>query len=149
MILHCIGGLNGYIAYFASLQRRGGPAWGSQRDPPKRGLVVGSRPLCFVCYHCTYSGIPICGIIIENKYYQMQSERVLCICAGAKRRRSVKLNTNLSPDNRGAETEAGEPISLSGLLLASGNTRLKGQGRKERPLPHVLELNKSMFITNT
>lgn len=31
-----------------------------------------------------HSRIHICGIIIEDKYYQVQSERVLCICAGAK-----------------------------------------------------------------
>lgn len=49
-----------------------------------------------------HSRIHICGIIIKDKYYQVQSERVLCICAGAKKRGAVKLNTGLGRDHRRA-----------------------------------------------
>lgn len=62
-------------------------------NPPQQGLVGGGRggssgSSALSAATVLHSRIDICGIIIEDKYYYVQSERVLCICAGAKKLRN-------------------------------------------------------------
>lgn len=70
-----------------------------------------------------HSRIHICGIIIEDKYYRVQSERVLCICAGAK-----KL-WNWAPAWSLTTAELSWKQRNHILPQASGDTQGKVQGR--------------------
>lgn len=73
-----------------------------------------------------HSRIHICGIIIEDKYYRVQSERVLCICAGAKKLWNWTLSWSLTT----AELSWKQRNHI--LPQASGDTQVKGQGREWR-----------------
>lgn len=125
VFLYCIEALNGYIAYFAPLLKRTRIVWGSCWKQPQWGLVGFHGCSAFSVATVLYSRIHICGIIIEDKYYQVQSERVLCICAGAKKRGAVKQNPGLGHDHIRGQLMAEEPgTSLYGPPLASGNTQV-------------------------
>lgn len=77
-----------------------------------------------------HSRIHICGIIIEDKYYQVQSERALCIYAGATESGALKLNTArgswLWRSWRGGRAGANSLLCTS--MATCGNIRVKGQG---------------------
>lgn len=129
VILHCSGDLNGYIAYFAPLPER-------EREHGLSGVHRAHAAEVRAQGRCALSAatvldsrIHICGIIIEDKYYQVQSERVLCICAGAKKRGAVKPNTSPAHDTG----ELNGAIALFGPPEVSGATEVKGQGRHSFP----------------
>lgn len=76
---------------------------------------------------------------MKDKYYQVQSEMVLCICAGAKTRNSVKPNTNLSLNHRGAETEVGDPSHSFARRRQQGIQRWKVKARS------IMSLTKTAY----
>lgn len=92
VFLHCTGALNGCVAYFATLAGKSTICLEVRvGNPPQQGLVGGggsSGSSALSAATVLHSRIDICGIIIEDKYYYVQSERVLCICAGAKKLRN-------------------------------------------------------------
>lgn len=93
VFLHCTGALNGCVAYFATLAGKNTVCLEVRvGNPPRQGLVGGggaaSGSSALSAATVLRSRIDICGIIIEDKYYEVQSERVLCIYAGAKKLRN-------------------------------------------------------------